>query len=41
MFKINLIKLYGEMGLPYLDGSKDEIEEELGTLERICGEESA
>lgn len=37
MFKIDLIKLYGEMGLPYLDESREEIEEELEALERVCG----
>ena len=35
MYKIDLIRLYGEMDLPYLDESKEEIKEELGTLEKI------
>ncbi len=32
IFKIDLIKLYGKMGLPYIEMSDDEIEEELNTI---------
>ncbi len=32
IFKIDLIKLYGKMGLPYIEMSDDEIEEELSTI---------
>lgn len=32
MFKMDLITLYGKMGLPYIELSEDEIEEELETV---------
>ncbi len=32
IFKIDLIRLYGKMGLPYIEMSDDEIEEELNTI---------
>ena len=35
MFKIDLITLYGKMGLSYIDMSEDEIEEELETVKYL------
>ncbi len=32
IFKIDLIRLYGKMGLPYIEMSDDEIKEELNTI---------
>ena len=32
IFKMDLIRLYGKMGLPYIEMSDDEIEEELNTI---------
>lgn len=32
IFKMDLIRLYGTMGLPYIEMSDDEIEEELNTI---------
>lgn len=32
MFKMDLIRLYGTMGLSYIEMSEDEIEEELNTV---------
>lgn len=32
IFKIDLIKIYGKMGLPYIEMSDDEIEEELNMV---------
>lgn len=33
--KLDLITLYGRMGLPYLDASKEELDEDLSTLHKI------
>ena len=33
--KLDLIALYGRMGLPYLDSSEEELEEDLSTLRNI------
>lgn len=38
IFKMDLIILYGKMGLPYIEMSEDEIEEELETLNALKGE---
>lgn len=35
MFKIDLITLYGKMGLSYVEMSEDEIEEELETVKYL------
>lgn len=35
MFKIDLITLYGKMGLSYIDMSEDEMEEELETVKYL------
>lgn len=35
IFKIDLITLYGKMGLSYIDMSEDEIEEELETVKHL------
>ena len=35
MFKMDLITLYGEMGLPYFDETEEELEEELETLRKL------
>ncbi len=35
IFKMDLITLYGKMGLPYIEMSDDEIEEELRTVEYL------
>lgn len=35
MRKIDLIQLYGNMGLPYLDESAEELEEELAVLKEF------
>ena len=37
MHKIDLIELYGGLGLPYLTQSEDEIEEDLNTLKAVRG----
>ena len=38
IFKIDLITLYGKMGLSYIDMSEDEIEEELKTVKYLTEE---
>lgn len=38
IFKMDLIILYGKMGLPYIEMSEDEIKEELETLNALKGE---
>ena len=35
IFKIDLITIYGKMGLSYIDMSEDEIEEELKTVKYL------
>ena len=35
MFKMDLITLYGEMGLPYFDETEEELEEDLATLRKL------
>ena len=35
IFKLDLITLYGKMGLSYIDMSEDEIEEELKTVKYL------
>ena len=35
--KIDLIELYCEMGIPYLDQSKEELEEDISTLRTVLG----
>ncbi len=35
IFKIDLITIYGKMGLSYIDMSEDEIEEELETVKYL------
>ena len=35
IFKIDLVTLYGKMGLSYIDMSEDEIEEELETVKYL------
>ena len=35
IFKIDLVTLYGKMGLSYIDMSEDEIEEELKTVKYL------
>ncbi len=35
IFKMDLITLYGKMGLSYIEMSEDEIEEELETVRRL------
>lgn len=35
IFKMDLITLYGKMGLPYVEMSDDELEEELKTVEYL------
>lgn len=35
VFKMNLITLYGKMGLPYIDMSDEEIEEELAMVNEL------
>ena len=37
IFKMDLITLYGKMGLPYIEMSDDEIEEELETIRYLKG----
>lgn len=37
MHKLDLIALYGKMGLPYLDGSEDEVEQDVQAIRRIRG----
>ena len=36
--KFDLIVLYGKMGLPYLDETEDELEEDMETIRNIRGE---
>lgn len=36
--KLDLIVLYGKMGLPYLDETEDELEEDMETIRNIRGE---
>lgn len=38
MHKIELLQLYGSMGIPYLDMTDDEFDEELQTVKRLVGE---
>lgn len=38
MYKMELIQLYGNMGIPYLDMTDDEFEEEIQTVKRIVGD---
>ena len=33
--KMELIQIYGELGIPYLDMSDQEFEEEVGTVKRL------
>ena len=35
IFKMDLIVLYGKMGLPYIEMTEDEIEEELKTVKEL------
>ncbi len=35
--KINLITLYGKLGLPYFDESEEEFEEDLAVLKKLRG----
>ncbi len=35
--KMELIQIYGEMGIPYLDMSDTEFEEEVRTVKRLVG----
>ncbi len=35
--KLDLIVLYGKMGLPYLDETEDELEEDMKTVRNIRG----
>lgn len=35
IFKTDLIALYGRMGLPYIEMTDDEIEEELATVKKL------
>lgn len=35
IFKMDLIVLYGRMGLPYIDMTEDEIAEELETVKKL------
>lgn len=37
MGKIELITLYGRMGIPYLDMTDDEFEEKVQTIKRVVG----
>lgn len=37
IFKMDLIRLYGKMGLSYIEMSDDEIEEELNTISYLRG----
>lgn len=37
MHKLDLIALYGKMGLPYLDGAEDEVEQDVQAIRRIRG----
>lgn len=36
--KMELIQIYGELGIPYLDMSDQEFEEEVRTVKRLVGE---
>lgn len=38
MHKMELIQLYGNMGIPYLDMTDDEFEEEIQTVKRLVGD---
>ena len=35
IYKINLITLYGRLGIPYIEMTDEEIEEELSTVESL------
>ena len=35
MFKMDLITLYGEMGLPYFDETEEEMDKELEALDKV------
>lgn len=37
MFKMDLITLYGKLGLPYIEMTDEEIEEELATIDYLKG----
>ena len=37
VFKMDLITLYGELGLPYIEMTDEEIEEELETVDYLKG----
>ena len=37
MYKMDLITIYGEMGLPYLEGTREELENDLATLKKLRG----
>lgn len=37
IFKMDLITIYGEMGLPYIEMTDEEIEEELETVDYLKG----
>lgn len=40
LHKIDLIALYGKLGLPYFDESAEEIEEDLSVLKKLRGTEA-
>ena len=40
LHKIDLITLYGKLGLPYFDESIEEIEEDLSVLKKLRGTEA-
>ena len=40
LYKIDLITLYGKLGLPYFDESIEELEEDLSVLKKIRGTEA-
>lgn len=37
IFKLDLITLYGKLGLPYIEMTDEEIEDELGTVHYLKG----
>lgn len=37
LHKIDLIKLYGELGLPYFDEIEEEFKEDLAVLKKLRG----
>lgn len=37
MHKMELIELYGRLGIPYMDMSDEEFEEEIRTVKRLAG----